>query len=92
MRPFLLCGIRVLHPAQHDLLHNHPGNRQEKKTVPCGCLAHAVIGMFYSVFANQRQPQYTYNVLQRRCQRRPTLYIAKGAGGGRTHLLLALAM
>ena len=27
-----------------------------------GCLAQAVIGMFYSVVANQRQPQYTYNV------------------------------
>ena len=25
-----------------------------------GFLAHAVNGMFYSVVANQRQPQYTY--------------------------------
>ena len=37
----------------------------KKKHYP-GCLAHAVIGMFYSVVANQRQPQYTFNILQRR--------------------------
>ena len=37
--------------------------------------------MFYSIVANQRQPQYTYNVLQRRCQPRPTiLYIYSGRG------------
>ena len=31
---------------------------QKKKRHPC-YLAHAVIGMFYSVVANQRQPQWT---------------------------------
>ena len=36
--------------------------KQKNKRHP-GCLliAHAVIGVFYSVFANQRQPQYTHN-------------------------------
>ena len=29
--------------------------KKEKKGYP-GCLAHAVIGMFYGVVANQRQP------------------------------------
>ena len=43
----------------------------KKKRYPA-CLVHAVIGMFYSIVASQRQPQYTHNVLQRRCQPRPT--------------------
>ena len=51
-----------------------------------GCLAHAVIGMFYNAAANQRQSQYTCNYLQRRCQPRPTmiciLYIVSAGGGG----------
>ena len=34
---------------------------KKKKMYP-GCLAHAVIGMFYSVVANQCQPQYAYFV------------------------------
>ena len=41
-------------------------NKTQEKQYPV-CLAHAVIGMFYSVAANQRQTQYSYNVLQRRC-------------------------
>ena len=55
-----------------------------KKNGYPGCLAHAVTNMFYGVVANQRQPHYTCNVLQRRCQPRPTImfiYIL-GAGGG----------
>ena len=58
---------------------------KKKKNRYPGCLAHAVIGMFSSVVANQRQPQHTYNVLQRRCQPRPTVTcICYGAsvGGG----------
>ena len=53
----------------------------KKKRYP-GCLAHAVLGMFYSVVANQRQPQYTYNVLQRRCQPRPTVICILDGGAG----------
>ena len=68
MRSFPLCGFRVLHPAQYDL-HNSTTIRVTAKKKQCpGCLAHAVTGMFNSVVANQRQPQCTYNVLQRRCQ------------------------
>ena len=55
--------------------------RKTKKRYP-GCLAHAVTGMFYSVVANQRQPRYTYNVLQRRCQPRPTIICIYFNGGG----------
>ena len=50
------------------------GTAKKKKTYP-GCLAHAVIGMFYSVVANQGQPQYTYQV---QC----FTASAKGEGGG----------
>ena len=32
-----------------------PATAKNKKRFP-GCLAHAVIGMFYSVLANQRNP------------------------------------
>ena len=50
-----------------------------------GCLSHAVIGMFYSVVANQSQPQYTLNVLQRQCLPRPTIIFFvlgwRGEGG-----------
>ena len=74
MRSFPLCGVSVLQTAHYDLLDNHHGDRQKKnKKRHPGCLAHAVTGMFYSVVANQCQPQYTYNVLQRRCQPRPTI-------------------
>ena len=31
---------------------------KKRKLYP-GCLAHTVIGMFYSVVANQRKPQHT---------------------------------
>ena len=58
MRSFPLGGVRVLHPAQYDLLDNHHGDRpppQKKERYP-GCLAHAVIDMFYSAVANQRHP------------------------------------
>ena len=92
MQSFPLCGVRVLHPAQYDLLDNHQGDRQKQKQKQqkkrhAGCLSHAVIGMFYSVVANQRQPQYTYNVLQHRRQPRPTIninmiYRGGGASGG----------
>ena len=59
-------------------LDKHHDDRQQKakqnktKRYP-GCLAHAVIGVFYSVAANQRQPQYILNALQRRCQLRSTI-------------------
>ena len=85
MRSFPLWGVRALHPVQYDLLQldNHHGDRQktkQKKTYP-GCLAHAVISMIYSVVANQRQPQYTFNASQSRCQPRPTIiYISRGGG------------
>ena len=53
----------------------------QKKTVPWLNLAPAVTGMFYSVSANQRQPQYTYNVSQRRRQPRLTIiYLLNGGG------------
>ena len=73
MRSFPLSGAMVLHPAHYDLIDNHHGDRQKKtkKRYP-GCLANAMNGLFYGVVANQRQPQYTYNVIQRRCQPRPT--------------------
>ena len=59
--------------------------KTKKKRCP-GCLAHAVIGMFYSVVANQCQPLYTYNVLQRRCQPRPAIIcIFQRKGGGHTN-------
>ena len=55
-------------------LDNYHGDRQKKKRY-AGCLVHAVTGMFYSIVANQRRPQqYTYHVLQRRCQPRPTIF------------------
>ena len=59
MRLYPLCGVRrVLHAAQYNLLDNHHGDGNKKKRYP-RCLAHAVIGMFYSVVANQRQPQFS---------------------------------
>ena len=54
----------------------------KKKWYP-GCLAHAVNGMFYSVVVNQRQPQCTYNVLQRRCQPRSSITCIFYGGGRR---------
>ena len=81
MRSFL-CRDRFLHPAQYDLTRQ-PSWWPPKKKRYHGCLAYAVIGMFYSVVAHQRQPQYTYNVLQRRCQPRPTIkYLVYFNGGG----------
>ena len=58
--------------------------RKKKKTRYPACLVHAVIRMFYSVVANQRQPQYTCNILQRWCQPRSTIIriFLRGAGGG----------
>ena len=56
--------------------------KTEKKRYP-GCLAHAVTGMVYNAVANQHQPRYTYNVLQRRCQPRPVIiyiYVRGGKG------------
>ena len=73
MRSFPLYGVRALHPSQYDVYSNsitlvvtaqtNQTNKQQKtkKRYP-GCLAHAVTGMFYSVFVNKRQPQYTHNV------------------------------
>ena len=98
MRSFPLCAVRVLFPAQYDLLANDPGNRPpQKKTV-----------RWLSSSCSD------WHVLQRRCQLTPTstciqclcftasvpteanyyiyqVYI-KGGGGGRTHLLLALVI
>ena len=44
----------------------------KKKLYPV-CLAHAVNGMFYSVGANQHQPKYTHDALQRQFQPRSTI-------------------
>ena len=66
-------------------LDNHHDDRQEKKKKRYpACLVHAVIRMFYSVVTNQRQPQYTCYILQRRCQPRSTIIriFLRGAGGG----------
>ena len=63
---------------------HHDDHPIKQKRYP-GCLAHPVIGMVYSVVANLRQPQNTYNVLQRRCQPRPTIICTGcvlGGGGG----------
>ena len=51
-----------------------------------GCLAHAVIGMFYSVVANRRQPQHKYNIIfysvgANRGQLLYTWYVLRGGGG-----------
>ena len=57
MRSFPWSRVKVLHPAQYDLLDNHPDDRQKNKLTNkrCpGCLAYAVMGMFHSVVANQR--------------------------------------
>ena len=64
-------------------LENHHGDRQKKKTVPWLSSSRSDWHV-YSAVANQRQPQYTYNVLQRRCQPRPTIkYVYfRGGGGG----------
>ena len=68
-------------------LGNHPGDRQKNKTKQnkngtLVCLAHAANGMLYSAVANQRQPQYTSNVVRRRCQTRPTIISIFYGGGG----------
>ena len=82
----LVRSCRVLHPAQYYLLNNHHGDRKEKakkKRYP-SCLAHAVIGMFYSVIAKQCQPQYTYNVYGVGANRDQLLHIyCKGGRGVR---------
>ena len=82
MRSFPLCGVRVLHPPHYvvySITIMVTAKKQQKRYL--GCLAHAVIGMLYSVVANQRQPQYTHNVLQRRCQPRPTTTVDFKGGG-----------
>ena len=93
MRSFPLCGVRVLHPAHYDQTRRPSRmaakktseklrQKNKQKTAPWLSSSHAVIGMFYGVVASQRQPQYTCNVLQRRCQPRPTIIYIEGKGGG----------
>ena len=83
MRSFLLCGVGLSTPHNIIDLDNHHSNRQKGKKRYPGCLARVVIGMFYSVVASQLQPIYKYNILQRRCQTRPTtIYILRGGIGG----------
>ena len=87
MRSFLLRGVRVLHPAQYDL-HNKSititvTTEKNKKTVLWLSSSRSGWGMFYTVVADQRQPQYTHNGLQRRCQPRPTILYIKRGGRGR---------
>ena len=77
------AGLGLGFSTPHNMIQlgKHHCDRQketEKKRYP-GCLAHAVIGM--GVVANQRQPQYTYNVLQRGCQPRPTTIYVHCEGG-----------
>ena len=85
-RSFPLSGVRVLHLAQYDLLDNHHGDplKTRKERRYAGCLAHAVIGMFYSVVANQRQPQYIHIMFYSVGANRGQLISAyfKGEGGG----------
>ena len=38
MQSFLMCGFRVLHPAQYDLLDNHPGTAKIKIETKNGTL------------------------------------------------------
>ena len=40
-----------------------PKKKQKKKRYHPGHLANAINGMFYNVVANQRQPQYTYDMM-----------------------------
>ena len=49
--------------------------KKKKKERYPGCLAHVVIGMLYSVVANQRQPQYTYDVYSVVANRDQLLYV-----------------
>ena len=58
---------------------------ENKRTVPWLSSPCSVIDMFCSVVADQRQPQYTCNVLQRRCQPRPT-WVSYAAG--LSHLII----
>ena len=65
MRSLPLCGVRVLHPAQYDLLYNHPtvlvtAKKKKKKKVPWLSSSRSDWHVF-SVVANQRQPQYIHN-------------------------------
>ena len=57
-----LCGVKVLHPAQYDLTRQPltvtAKKKQGKKRRYRGCLAHEVIGVFYSIVANRRQPYH----------------------------------
>ena len=84
MRSFSLCGVRFLHSAQYGLLDNIIVTADEKKKRCPGCLAHAVIGMFYSVVANQRQPQYImfYSVGANRGQLLHVYFCGGGVWGG----------
>ena len=56
IRPFPLCGVKVLHPAQNGL--TRPPDTVTAKTngMYPGYLAHAVSGVLCSVVANPRQP------------------------------------
>ena len=56
-----------------DFRRSHTKNKN-KKWYP-GFLAHAVIGMFYSVVDNQRQPQYTQMFYSVRANRGQLLYM-----------------
>ena len=81
MRTFPLCGVRVIHPAQYNLTRQPlwwPPNKI-KINVTLVSPRSDWVGV-YGVMSNQRQPQYTYNGLQRRCQPRPPI-IYRVCGG-----------
>ena len=56
--PCAELGFSTPHNMIYQVLDNNHVDRQKNKKRYPGCLAHAVIGMFYSAVANQRQPQY----------------------------------
>ena len=91
MRSFPLCGVRVLYSAQYDLLDNHHhGDRQKNKKTVSWLSSSRGDQRVYSVVANHLRPQYTYDVLQRKCQPKPTniitrTYNSAGAGFGHIH-------
>ena len=75
IRSFLLRRVEVLHPARMIKLGRQPWRPSKTKEGYPGCLAHAVIGAFYSVVANRRQPNLhimNTGVLQHGCQLTPT--------------------
>ena len=77
MRSFPSCGVRVLHPAQYDVLDSHHGDRQKiKKNVPWLSSLRSdwhvytslptnanpnIHVMFYSVGANRGQLLHIYS-------------------------------